>query len=168
SSGRALCYFPEETTSNGRGFLQFGDGLKSVEVDQGAEKVGARVHMIGIRYDVDRPSATFPHGSFLAHMASLLLSLSQHLTAHHLPPAEVKTLLPPSSEPTDEGPTASAVAQALGRILKLRRTGLGWRDKEEFVQFWREKGRVRKEGRGNKDDAGSTPTGRRGTGKKKL
>ncbi|KXS16493.1 hypothetical protein M427DRAFT_134104 [Gonapodya prolifera JEL478] len=137
SSGHPICFFPEETTGNGRGLLRFGDGLSGVDVSDSK----ARVHVIGFRFDTDRPSATFPHGSFPSHLLSLLLSPSQTLVVFHLPPAELANL---SVGTTDET-TASLVAQALGRVVRLRQTGLGWRDKEEFVQFWRKKGEGRKE-----------------------
>jgi len=150
STKRPIVVFPECTTSNGRGLLRFADVFqKSVPVK------GYNIYLMCVRYD---PPTTFspslslsiPSTSLnpLPHLFTLASSLSvPTLSIRMLSPAESPSSgsflasefvahLPPGQDQLSE-----ACAALIAQIGKMKRMGMGWEDKVNFLDFYRGKKR---------------------------
>ncbi|KDR83847.1 hypothetical protein GALMADRAFT_54978 [Galerina marginata CBS 339.88] len=146
-SSRPIIIFPECTTSNGRGLLRFCDVfLQNVPVKD------YQVFIMSIRYDPPTDLApTLTHtipSTFLnplPHVFSLTTSLSlAQLSIRRLAPSESpgSRLFITSEVLSDyagEDPLSETCASLVAQMGKLKRTGLGWEDKSNFLQFYRGK-----------------------------
>ncbi|KAF9482493.1 hypothetical protein BDN70DRAFT_875059 [Pholiota conissans] len=141
--------FPECTTSNGRGLLRFAEVFR-----QNVPVNGYQVFVMSVRYDppgVVAPTLThtIPSNSWnpLTHLFWLSTSLSA---------TEISIrLLAPSESPGNQLFFASEIlsdyagddqlsetcATLIAQMGKLKRTGMGWEDKSNFLEFYRGKGR---------------------------
>ncbi|KAJ7283748.1 hypothetical protein C8J57DRAFT_1293469 [Mycena rebaudengoi] len=147
AAGRPLVVLPECTTSNGRGLLRFANLFQ--------EKVPVRgyaVFVMCVRYDPPTKFAatlahTIPSAAFnpLPHMFSVAMSLApQSVSIRLLAPSES-----PSSQlflasdvltgSNEADPLADSCAALIAQIGKMKRTGLGWEDKELFLNLFHTK-----------------------------
>ncbi|KAH8830741.1 hypothetical protein DL96DRAFT_1594143 [Flagelloscypha sp. PMI_526] len=146
-SRRPIVVFPECTTSNGRGLLNFASVFKA---DVPIKKYN--IFIAAIRYDP--PTAHSPSGSHsipgtinpVAHLFSLACAIS--------PPGISIRLLPPSEGPSNplflasdvvahydgDDQLAETCATLIAQTGKLKRIGLGWEDKSSFLSFYHSKG----------------------------
>jgi len=147
SADRPVVVFPECTTSNGRGLLRFSEVfLRGVPVKD------YQVFVMCVRCDPPTnlaPTLTLsiPSNSFnpLLHLFALTASAA-------LPAISIR-LLAPSDSPSSQLFIASEVitdftgkdqlaetcAALVAQIGKMKRTGMGWEDKANFLEFYRGK-----------------------------
>ena len=128
--------FPEGTSSNGRGLLANSGALAGVEVR------AERTHVLGFKYEWATFSPAYTVGSFLSCLYGTCSQVSNTLTVRYLVPVDV-----PSNPVLDgsragpvvpEGSWDEQVFQQLANALRLKRTALGMRAKQEFLAYWRE------------------------------
>ncbi len=156
--GQAIVVYPECTTTNGRGILPFSPSLLTAPPE-------AKIFPISIRYTAGDITTPLP-GSYLSFVWNLLskpthcirvrIAESVHNTSQS--PAirsstsqiEREMLYDDRGSSSDtllssedaEGVTAverrvlDKVAEALARLGRVKRVGLGVKDKDEFVRAW--------------------------------
>jgi len=142
---RPIVIFPECTTSNGRGLLQFANLFH-----QDTPVKGYRVFLMCVRYE--SPSALAPSATHcipsifnpLPHMFELATALKP-LTL------QIRVLVSPESPSSPlfltsevisgdvEDQLAEASAALISQLGKLRRTNVGWEDKAAFLEFYHTK-----------------------------
>jgi len=128
--------FPEGTSSNGRGLLANSRALKGVEVR------AERTHVVGFKYEWVTHSPAYTVGSAFASVYGVCSQVSNALTVRFLVPSEVPSH--PSLDANRVGPAAGEgewdeqVFQTLANALRMKRTALGMREKQEFLAYWRE------------------------------
>ncbi|KIY46636.1 hypothetical protein FISHEDRAFT_66395 [Fistulina hepatica ATCC 64428] len=149
SSNAPLVVFPECTTSNGRGLLRFANMFSgSLPIK------GYKMFLMCVRYDppttwTPTPSLSIPSTTVnpLAHVFKLSCAL--------VPPSISIRMLAPSESPgaptfiTSEVSTSAfgedAVTEVCATLIaqmgKMKRVGMGWEDKSQFLGFYREKRR---------------------------
>jgi len=118
--------FPEGTCTNGELIL------KSAPVCQPG-KPSSNVNLIGLRYDGERFSATFPVGNFFVHLFRICSQMYNKL--------DVKTAtVTPSSNTFTDNPDRLWTDVVLDTVaLKLiykKRSSLGLAEKKEFLDYW--------------------------------
>ncbi|KAJ7937145.1 hypothetical protein B0H13DRAFT_2226550 [Mycena leptocephala] len=148
NSGRPIVVFPECTTSNGRALLRFADVFQ-----QQVPVRGYNVFVMCVRYD---PPTRF--ASTLAHTIPTALNPLSHMfsVATSLAPQAVSIrLLAPSESPSSQlflasevltgsneaDPLADACAALIAQIGKMKRTGMGWEDKNRFFSYSTSRGK---------------------------
>ena len=156
--GQAIVVFPECTTTNGRGILPFSPSLLTARPE-------TKIFPISLRYTAGDITTPIP-GTYISFVWNLLskpthcirvrIAESVHNTSQSpatrissSPPEKSKlyedaestsdTLL--SSEDTEKMSAAekrvlNKVAEALARLGRVKRVGLGVKDKNEFVKAW--------------------------------
>ena len=167
SADRPIVVFPECTTSNGRGLLRFANVFRETVPVQHYQVFVTCMRCVAVRLarsqllnstpnSYDPPTtvsptltASIPSTSFnpLAHLFTLVASFT-------IPTVSIRLLAPsdsPSSELfitsdviTDfdaEDQLAEACASLIAQIGKMKRTGMGWEDKANFLEFYRGKRR---------------------------
>lgn len=158
-SNRVLVLFPECTTSNGRGILPLSPSLLST-----TSKI--RVHPVHLRYTPADITTPIPHsyGKFLWNLCSKpthcirirIAEAVQNTAANAAASAKasaVESIADSASESEtlvgseeSEGPQTKEerafldkVAEALARLGRVKRIGLGVKDKEDFIRMWTKK-----------------------------
>ncbi|KAJ6538588.1 hypothetical protein B0H10DRAFT_2140517 [Mycena sp. CBHHK59/15] len=144
---RPLVVFPECTTSNGRGLLRFANVFQETVPVR-----GYTVFVVCVRYDPPTRYATtlahtIPSAAWnpLPHVFSIAMSL--------VPQAVSIRLLGPSESPSSQlfltseilggsneaDPLADACGSLIAQIGKMKRTGMGWEDKNSFLELFHTK-----------------------------
>ncbi|KAJ7507703.1 hypothetical protein B0H11DRAFT_1968188 [Mycena galericulata] len=145
TAGRPIVVFPECTTSNGRALLRFANIFH-----QKIPVRGYNVFVMCVRYDPPtRFATTLAHTiptalNPLSHMFSVAMSLA--------PQAVSIRLLAPSESPSSQlflasevltgseaDPLSDACAALIAQIGKMKRTGMGWEDKTQFLNLFHTK-----------------------------
>ncbi|KAF5322698.1 hypothetical protein D9619_000453 [Psilocybe cf. subviscida] len=139
--------FPECTTSNGRGLLRFADVFRTY-----VPAKGYQVFIMSARFDPPTPTSptlTHPIPSLTINPFSHLFSICTSIS-----PAELSIrLLAPSESPSSplfvaseiladyagEDQLSETCANLIAQMGKMKRTGMGWEDKCNFLQFYRGK-----------------------------
>ncbi|KAI9512164.1 hypothetical protein F5148DRAFT_974063 [Russula earlei] len=147
SANRPVVVFPECTTSNGRGLLQFAELFKDFPVPV----KGYKVFIMCVRYDP--PTALSPTLSRsipsrlnpLPHIFSLTrslqpLTLSIRLLPHTESPSSPSFIASEVVSGDIGEDTFTAVCSVLvSQLGKLKKTNLSWEDKVFFLKLYREK-----------------------------
>ncbi|KAJ3511923.1 hypothetical protein NLJ89_g3822 [Agrocybe chaxingu] len=146
-SAKPIVVFPECTTSNGRGLLRFADVFR-----QNVPVKGYQVFVMCVRYDP--PTAVAPSLTYsvpaktlgpLSHLFTLAASLSApQITIRLLAPSESpgSQLFISSeilSDYAGEDALSETCASLIAQMGKLKRTGMGWEEKSNFLEFYRSK-----------------------------
>ncbi|KAJ3325545.1 hypothetical protein HDU76_013138 [Blyttiomyces sp. JEL0837] len=126
-----IVVFPEATTSNGRGLLQFTPvfDIKGVDI----EKMIPRIHLFGFRFDFEDYAPTYTIGGKLSHVIGLGAQFANYFEVKILAPEEVKLIDPQA------GPLGKQLAALIGQMLRLRMTSLSVTDKKEFFDYYMER-----------------------------
>ncbi|BGP12966.1 hypothetical protein JCM10213_006605 [Rhodosporidiobolus nylandii] len=140
--------FPEATTSNNRALLKFAELSPASPSPTGGKPAVVRVFVLVFRYPAPTrfaPSLTHPIPSsppLLPHLFTLtsrLLPLTFSIRRLHASECPRLTL-PAGANPKKE--EWDALAETLAGTGRLKRVGgLGWKEKEAFLEFRRVKGR---------------------------
>ncbi|KAF8165440.1 hypothetical protein B0H34DRAFT_689210 [Crassisporium funariophilum] len=149
NASRPVVVFPECTTSNGRGLLRFANVF-----NQNVPVKHYQVFVMCVRYDpptVLAPTLTLPIPSDTWNPIGHLFTLTKSLS-----PAQMSVrLLAPSESPSSQLFMANEVlsdysgqdqlsetcAALIAQIGKMKRTGMGWEEKSNFLGFFRGKSR---------------------------
>ncbi|KDN52330.1 hypothetical protein K437DRAFT_243794 [Tilletiaria anomala UBC 951] len=157
---RPVCIFPELVTSNNRGLLRmnpiFPASWRAMFRATGALRLGAGqpdIYIISIKHtppSTQSPSSVLsvPGQRFnpLTHVWSLCASLnfSRSLQVRVLNPEEspsseafVADALVATTSAAD--PISELCGNLISQLSRLKRTGLGWEDKESFLALYRER-----------------------------
>ncbi|KAK0468316.1 uncharacterized protein EV420DRAFT_1503801 [Desarmillaria tabescens] len=143
TSDRPIVVFPECTTSNGRGLIRFCDVF-----NQNIPVQGWQVFVMCVRYDTPTIlSSTLSH-SIPARSVNPLSQVFNVATSI-VPPSVSIRLLAPSESPSSPTFLASdvltgsyndqlseACAVLIAQLGKMKRTGMGWEDKANFLEFY--------------------------------
>ncbi|KAF8913810.1 hypothetical protein CPB84DRAFT_1699095 [Gymnopilus junonius] len=141
---KPVVVFPECTTSNGRGLLRFADVFR-----QNVPVKNYNVFVMSIRYDPPTelsPTLTRTIPSNALNPLAHIFSLSTSLTSAQM---SVR-LLAPSESPSSQLFVASDIlsdyagndqlsetcASLIAQMGKLKRLGLGWEEKFNFLEFY--------------------------------
>ena len=153
---RAVVVFPECTTTNGRGILPFSPSLLSASPKTKIYPISLRYTPADITTPVPKSYSTFLWNllSKPTHCIRVRIAESVHNTSasHHghsgnvlnslyndVASSSSETLL--ESEDGDNMTTAEKkvldkIAEALARLGRVKRVGLGVKEKAEFVKMW--------------------------------
>ncbi|GAA5985909.1 hypothetical protein JCM11641_004825 [Rhodosporidiobolus odoratus] len=141
--------FPEATTSNNRALLKFAETAPRPATASAGKPVPVRVFVLAFRYATPTrfsPSLTYPVPSTtlspLSHLYTLTSSLSPtSLSLRRLHASECPrlSLQPGGNARKEEWQALQDVLAGTGRLKRVG--GLGWREKEGFLNFRRSKGR---------------------------
>ncbi|KAK0490979.1 hypothetical protein IW261DRAFT_1388495 [Armillaria novae-zelandiae] len=143
TSDRPIVVFPECTTSNGRGLIRFCDVF-----NQNIPVQGWQVFVMCVRYDTPTIlSSTLSH-SIPARSVNPLSQMFNVATSITPPSVSIR-LLAPSESPSSPTFLASdvligsysdqlseACAVLIAQLGKMKRTGMGWEDKVNFLEFY--------------------------------
>ncbi|KAK0230821.1 hypothetical protein IW262DRAFT_1340683 [Armillaria fumosa] len=143
TSDRPIVVFPECTTSNGRGLIRFCDVF-----NQNIPVQGWQVFVMCVRYDTPTIlSSTLSH-SVPARSVNPLSQVFNAATSITPPSVSIR-LLAPSESPSSPTFLASdvligsyndqlseACAVLIAQLGKMKRTGMGWEDKANFLEFY--------------------------------
>ncbi|KAK0453590.1 hypothetical protein EV421DRAFT_1887821 [Armillaria borealis] len=143
TSDRPIVVFPECTTSNGRGLIRFCDVF-----NQNIPVQGWQVFVMCVRYDTPTIlSSTLSH-SIPARSVNPLSQVFNVATSITPPNVSIR-LLAPSESPSSPTFLASdvlsgsyndqlseACAVLIAQLGKMKRTGMGWEDKANFLEFY--------------------------------
>ncbi|SJL01948.1 uncharacterized protein ARMOST_05272 [Armillaria ostoyae] len=143
TSDRPIVVFPECTTSNGRGLIRFCDVF-----NQNIPVQGWQVFVMCVRYDTPTIlSSTLSH-SIPARSVNPLSQVFNVATSITPPNVSIR-LLAPSESPSSPTFLASdvlggsyndqlseACAALIAQLGKMKRTGMGWEDKANFLEFY--------------------------------
>ncbi|KAF9006475.1 hypothetical protein BDQ17DRAFT_1302802 [Cyathus striatus] len=149
NASRPVVVFPECTTSNGRGVLRF-----SHIFHQDVPVKGYQVFLMCVRYDPPTsltPTMTHSIPSRILNPLVHIFNLTTSLT----PLAISIRLLAPSESPSSqlfvtsevlsdsfsEDQLADTCATLISQLGKLRKTGMGWENKTNFLEFYWDKKR---------------------------
>ncbi|KAK0206508.1 hypothetical protein DFS33DRAFT_1315102 [Desarmillaria ectypa] len=143
TSDRPIVVFPECTTSNGRGLIRFCDVF-----NQNIPVQGWQVFVMCVRYNTPAIlSSTLSH-SIPARSVNPLSQVFNVATSITPPTVSIR-LLAPSESPSSPTFLASdvltgsyndqlseACAVLIAQLGKMKRTGMGWEDKANFLEFY--------------------------------
>ncbi|PPQ92351.1 hypothetical protein CVT25_008701 [Psilocybe cyanescens] len=149
NASKPVVVFPECTTSNGRGLLRFADVFRqTVPVKK------YQVFVVSIRYDPPTDLAptlthTIPSRILnpLLHIFSLgaALSFSQMsirvLAPSESPSSQLFMAHEVLSDYTGEDQLSETCGHLIAQMGKLKRIGLGWEEKSNFLDFYKGKNR---------------------------
>ncbi|KAG7449262.1 uncharacterized protein BT62DRAFT_945371 [Guyanagaster necrorhizus] len=143
TSDRPIVVFPESTTSNGRGLIRFCDVF-----NQNIPVQGWQAFVMCVRYDTPTIlSSTLSH-SIPARSLNPLPQVFNMATSITPPTVSIR-LLAPSESPGSPNFLASdvlagshndqlseACAVLIAQLGKMKRIGMGWEDKANFLEFY--------------------------------
>lgn len=131
NNGGPVVAFPEGTTSNGRGLLKF-----TSIFPKDLAKLPFSLHVLGFRYAYSRFSPSFTASSPVAHIFQLLSQFQNELEVKQLSSLDLDETLDSTA---DKATLEERIRLALGQMLRIRLTGLGLQDKQEFLEYYKQK-----------------------------
>ncbi|RKO91943.1 hypothetical protein BDK51DRAFT_23060, partial [Blyttiomyces helicus] len=137
-SGGPVVVFPEGTSSNGRGLLKFFPVFSAIE----PEALKGRLVILALKYSYEEFCPSFTVGNRLSHVFWLLCQFSNDLQVKQLPPDEVTlsaTARDAGSFNMEEGVVGSQIGTLLGHMFRHRKTGMGAKDKQDFLDYYLER-----------------------------
>lgn len=150
---RYIVVFPECTTSNGRGILPFSPSLLSASSK-------TKIYPVSLRYTTPDITTPIPHTyfTFLWNLCSkpthcIRTRIAEYSHNPSTRPSTAKTSALDSSDASSEAETLvgdehdpsltkderqflDKIAEALARLGRVKRVGLGVKDKQDFVAMW--------------------------------
>lgn len=124
---RCLVVYPECTTTNGKGILEISSSITSAPV-------GTKIFSINIRYTPADITTPIPQ-SYIRFLWNLLSQTTHCIRVRIAEDITVKE---------GDQPLTTLVGDALARLGRVKRVGLGVREKQEFLKLWsKNKGRKR-------------------------
>lgn len=158
NSNRYIVVFPECTTSNGRGILPFSPSLLSASPK-------TKVYPVSLRYTTPDITTPLPH-TYLRFLWNLCskpthcirtriaeysvnpsnrqnAAKSSALDANDMS-SEAETLVGDDNDSAltkEEKAFLDKIAEALARLGRVKRVGLGVKEKEDFIAMWTKQGR---------------------------
>lgn len=144
ASYRPIAIFPEGTTSNGRGLLQF---LPVFGDEDELLPDGTDLTILGLRFDWDNSVCpSFTTGTKLSHLSSLLFCLSHNMQVRNLAKKDIVFVDGPITTHnrsltfnTSDGVIGSQISIMLSSALRLRKVGKSAEDKNQFLAFYNER-----------------------------
>lgn len=150
---RYIVVFPECTTSNGRGILPFSPSLLSASPK-------TKIYPVSLRYTTPDITTPIPNTylTFLWNLCSkpthcIRTRIAEYSLNPATKPATAKTSALDSSDASSEAETLvddetegtvtkderqflDKIAEALARLGRVKRVGLGVKDKQDFIAMW--------------------------------
>jgi len=132
-----IVIFPEGTTTNGRGLLKFLPVFKDF-----TPKDDINVHVYSIKYQFHGRNISYTVGSKFSHMYNLCSKIYHVMNVKYLSAEEsqfndiaAQAELPNS---VIEGQLGAHISKLIGQVLRIRKTGLSAKDKQEFLDYYNE------------------------------
>ncbi|KAJ3373015.1 hypothetical protein HDU91_001448 [Kappamyces sp. JEL0680] len=125
-----LVIFPEATTSNGRGLLQF-----MVQFARVPSHV--QLEVIGLRYTWDNFCPCYTTGSLRMHCWTLLQQYSNSLDVRRVSQHDIEEIA--GEAKGDPQAFTLQLSTLLATALRLRRVGKNAKDKAEFLEYFEER-----------------------------
>ncbi|KAI8908961.1 hypothetical protein EDD86DRAFT_191325 [Gorgonomyces haynaldii] len=129
TSSRPVAIFPEGTTSNNKGMLQFAPVFPSH-----VEDVKFNIFMYGFKYIYDEFCPAYTTGSRFGHLFKVLMQWYNTLDVVRIEIAKSRQAMIDSKEDV-----AGALQVEIGHHTRLRRIGKNLKDKESFLEFFKQK-----------------------------
>ncbi|KIM46284.1 hypothetical protein M413DRAFT_65627 [Hebeloma cylindrosporum] len=147
TASKPVVVFPECTTSNGRGLLRFAEVFRETVPIKNYQ-----VFIMSVRYDPPTlltPTLThaIPSDTLnpLAHLFLLSASISaaeisiRQLAPSESPSSQLFLSSDVLSNYSGDDQLSETCAVLIAQMAKLKRTGMGWEDKSNFLEFYRGK-----------------------------
>ncbi|KAL6595934.1 hypothetical protein U3516DRAFT_646460 [Neocallimastix sp. 'constans'] len=132
-----IVVFPEGTTTNGKGLLKFLPVFKEF-----TPKDDITLHVYSIKYQFYGHNVSYTVGSKFVHFYQLCSKIHHAMTVKYLTSEEsqfndiaAQAELPNS---VVEGQLGAHISKLIGQVLRIRKTGLGAKDKQEFLDYYNE------------------------------
>jgi len=132
-----IIIFPEGTTTNGKGLLKFLPVFKDF-----TPKDDITLHVYSIKYQFYGHNVSYTVGSKFIHLYKLCTKFHHFMTVKYLSSEEsqfndiaAQAELPNS---VVEGQLGAHISKLIGQVLRIRKTGLGAKDKQEFLDYYNE------------------------------
>lgn len=132
-----IVVFPEGTTTNGRGLLKFLPVFKDF-----SPKDNINLHVYSIKYQFYGRNVSYTVGSKFVHMYKLCSRIYHIMNVKYLSAEESQfnDIASQADLPNSiiEGQLGAHISKLIGQVLRIRKTGLGAKDKKEFLDYYNE------------------------------
>jgi len=132
-----IVVFPEGTTTNGKGLLKFLPVFKDF-----SPKDELVLHVYSIKYQFYGHNVSYTVGSKFSHLYKLCTKIHHAMSVKYLSAEESQfnDIAAQADLPNSvvEGQLGAHVSKLIGQVLRIRKTGLGAKDKKEFLDYFNE------------------------------
>jgi len=132
-----IVVFPEGTTTNGKGLLKFLPVFKDF-----TPKDELVLHVYSIKYQFYGHNVSYTVGSKFAHLYNLCTKIHHAMTVKYLSAEESQfnDIAAQADLPNSvvEGQLGAHISKLIGQVLRIRKTGLSAKDKQEFLDYYNE------------------------------
>jgi len=132
-----IIVFPEGTTTNGKGLLKFLPVFKDF-----TPKDDITLHVYTIKYQFYGHNISYTVGSKFIHLYKLCTKVNHNMTVKYLSSEESQfnDVAAQADLPNSiiEGQLGAHISKLIGQVLRIRKTGLGAKDKQEFLDYYNE------------------------------